>query len=149
MGHNPALIALCAIVAWPVVYESPQSTCAGRWERPQSTGTPVEKAPIGRAAAVAARRTCKQSDGVSLRAVAVSLSQLAPCVHQFANCHRAHPAAVRYYTSETDTLLTNAQFPGETGRPTSRVEFNSLTVNDRWHRIHRSQQRSLSLGIKG
>jgi len=40
------LQATSAIVAWPVVYESPQWTCAGRWERPQSTGTPVEKAPL-------------------------------------------------------------------------------------------------------
>jgi len=37
-------------------YESLQSTRAGRCERSQSTGTPVEKVPIGRAAAVAARR---------------------------------------------------------------------------------------------
>ena len=46
------------------------------------------------------------------RAVAVrdvSLSQLAPLVHQFANCHRARPAAARYRTS--------------------RVEFNGLTAN--------------------
>jgi len=27
--------------------------------------------------------------------------------------------------------------------------FNGLTANDRWHRIYRSQQRSLSLSIKG
>ena len=74
--------------------------------------------------------TCKQSDGVSLSnaahaskspqsntppwAVAVrdiSLSQLAPRVHQFANCHRARPAAARCRTS--------------------RVEFNGLTANGR------------------
>jgi len=30
--------------------------------------------------------------------------------------------------------------------PQSRVEFNGLTANGRWHRIYRSQQRSLLLG---
>jgi len=64
------------IVAGLVVYESPQLTRAGRRERPQSTGTPVEKAPIGRAVAVAARRVAV----VSARR------------HQFANCHRTHRA---------------------------------------------------------
>jgi len=42
-----------------------------------STSTPVEKAPVGHAAAVAARR-----------AAVVSARR-----HQFANCHRAHRAA--------------------------------------------------------
>jgi len=34
-----ATIAFRAIVAWTVVYESPQSMCTGRWESPQSTCT--------------------------------------------------------------------------------------------------------------
>jgi len=41
------------------------------------------------------------------RAVAVrdvSLSQLAPRIHQFANCHRARPAAAVRYTSRVDYL---------------------------------------------
>ena len=63
----------------------------------------------------------RQRGGVSLssptpapRAVAirdVSLSHLARRVHQFAICHRARPAAVRYPTWETDTLLTLRTLP--------------------------------------
>jgi len=56
---------------------------------------------------------------------------LAPRVHQFANCHRARPLPQQLqsdisYIGKLIHLLY-AQFPCETGRPTSRVEFNGLT----------------------
>jgi len=35
----------------------------------------------------------------------VSLSQLAPRIHQFANCHRARPAATVRYTSRVNYLM--------------------------------------------
>ena len=63
------------------------------------------------------------------RAVAfrdVSLRQLAPRIHQFANCHRARP-------SSCSAIYIAGRL------------FNGFTANDRCHRICRSHQRSLSL----
>jgi len=60
------------------------------------------------------------------------LTQLAPRIHKFANCHRVRPALAVRYTSRAIYIA---------GRL-----FNGLTANDRWHRIYRPQQRSLSLG---
>jgi len=74
--------------------------------------------------------------------------------------HRTRPAAaVRYRTwvnwyllIASATVLAGCISHRRQRRPMGRTVciagrlFNSLTANDRWHRIHRSQQRSLSLG---
>ena len=96
-------------------------------------------------------RVTVHSPNPPLRAVAVrdvSLSQLAPRIHQFANCHHARPAAaVWYHTWVNWYLLTLRTLRLWDGDPdiAGRL-FNGLTANYRWHQIYRSQQRSLSLG---
>jgi len=55
----------------------------------------------------AAHASQSPQSNTHLRAVAVrdvSLSQLAPRVRQFANCHRVRPAAAVRYTSRVDCL---------------------------------------------
>jgi len=85
------------------------------------------------------------------RAVAVrddSLSQLAPRIRQFANCHHARPAAAVWYCTWVNWyVLILRTLPLWDGDPdiAGRL-FNGLTANDCWQWIYWSQQRSLSLG---
>jgi len=83
-------------------------------------GTPIEKAPIGRAAAVATRRAAVVSHvDINLLTVIAHIEQL-----QF-----------DIGTWVTWDLLTLRTLPLWDGDPDI---INGLTANDRWHRIYRS-----------
>jgi len=93
--------------------------------------------PVGPRSVEAFQRTDVDSTDYARRAARGLFNglttALAPRVHQFANCHRASPSPQQLqsdvsYIGKLIPLLY-AQFPCETGRPTSRVEFNGLTAN--------------------
>jgi len=64
----------------------------------------------------------------------VSLSQLAPRVHQFDKCHSTHRAAAVWYR-----YMGNLRPAHSTHGDGDPGIVNGLTANDRWHRIYRSQ----------